>query len=149
MEEVDKIKALLDSIAAELHTEIIFNKDSTNFWGKAQDYIFDNALLSFREGVNTLKEAVGEDKDMYNYMAAMIFRLFAQPHTRAALDQFGVGFDQTADDPVLGGFNFKAVQLSNVEKLLLFYVVHSDRITLALAERDAIIAEESKRGRKG
>lgn len=149
MEVKDPIILLLEHMASELHTEIVINKDSTEFWTKAQDYIFDNSLVSFREGVNTLKEGIVGNKDMYNYLSALIFRTFAQPYTITALEQFCKGFDATAADPILGGFNFKSADLSTVEKLLLFFTVHRNKITIALYDLQLINLQElkSKKGK--
>ncbi|AEV89706.1 hypothetical protein OBP_269 [Pseudomonas phage OBP] len=144
MEEKDPIVLLLNYMASELHTEVIINRDSTDFWEKAQDYIFDNSLVSFREGIDTLSEAIKKEKDMYNYLSALVFRTFAQPFTLTALKQFADGFDATASDPILGGFNFTAAKLTNIEKLMLFFTVHRNKITIALFERDELINLEKK-----
>jgi hypothetical protein len=148
MEEKDNIVLLLRHLTSELHTEVIINEDSTNFWGKAQDYIFDNSLLSFREGIKSLKEGLDQDKDMYNYLSALVFRTFAQSFTEPALTQFCAGFDKTANDDLLSGYTYKAAELSNVEKLLLFFTVHRNLIQLAFYEREAAIAAQAKQQKK-
>lgn len=148
MEEKDPIVLLLNQMASELYTEVVLNDDSTEFWKKAQDYIFENSLLSFREGITSLKKGLETDGDMYNYMTSMIFRTFAQPYTSAALEQFVKGFDLVANDGVLGGFNYTASELSKVEQLLLFFVVHRDRITIAFFENDEKVANKQKAQKK-
>lgn len=148
MEEKDPIVLLLNQMASELYTEVVLNDDSTEFWKKAQDYIFENSLLSFREGITSLKKGLETDGDMYNYMTSMIFRTFAQPYTSAALEQFVKGFDLVANDAVLGGFSYTASELSKVEQLLLFFVVHRDRITIAFFENDEKIANKQKAQKK-
>lgn len=148
MEEKDPIVLLLNQMASELYTEVVLNDDSTEFWKKAQDYIFENSLLSFREGITSLKKGLETDGDMYNYMTSMIFRTFAQPYTSAALERFVKGFDLVANDTVLGGFSYTASELSKVEQLLLFFVVHRDRITIAFFENDEKVANKQKAQKK-
>lgn len=141
---VTPIERLIEFYTKELYNEIVFNKDSTGFWTKAQDYVFSNALSSFREGLNSLKEGLNEDREMFNYFSALCFRIYAQPFTETALSIFLEGFSKISKDPVLGtGFQWDAKGLSDLELLILFLTVHRNEITIAIFRRD----EEEKASR--
>lgn len=134
---VTPIERLIQFYTKELYNEIVFNKDSTGFWKKAQDYIFSNSLTSFREGLDALKEGLNEDREMFNYFSTLCFRIYAQPFTETALSIFLEGFDKISTDPVLGeGFRWDVKTLSSLELLLLFLTVHRNEITIAMFKRD-------------
>lgn len=147
---VTPIERLIQFYTKELYNEIVFNKDSTGFWNKAQDYIFSNSLTSFREGLDALKEGMNADREMFNYFSTLCFRIYAQPFTETALNIFLEGFDKISVDPVLGaGFQWDVKTLSSLELLLLFLTVHRNEITIAMFKRDEEdkAARVNKRGR--
>lgn len=132
---LDPVIELLNFISQELREEIVTNKDSTNFWQKSMDYIFENAIPSVREGIKNLSQGMAEDKDMNNYFSCFVFRIFTQPYAIKALEQFSIGFDESANDAFFNGnFDFTAKNMTRVEKLLLFITVHRNKIILQLAE---------------
>lgn len=148
-----QIELLIKFYVRELYNEIIFNNDSTQFWKKAQAYIFDNTLTSFREGVKELVEGMNEDKDMYNYFSAFCFRVFSQPYTSVALTVFSESFDDIVMDDILrSGFDWKAGQLTKIQLLLLFISVHRNEIMLMFEQKLALesaAAAERKKARAG
>lgn len=134
----DPIVQLISYVAEELHQEIVINQDSSEFWKKAQDYIFDNSVASVREGINNLSEGIGESPDLYSYLSSLVFRTFSQPFTAPALESFSKGFDMVAGDAFFrDGFGFKASEMTKVEQLLLFITVHRNHIQLAFMEAEA------------
>lgn len=148
------IERLIECYTRELYTEIIFNQDSSEFWKKAQDYIFENSLTSFREGLTNLFNGMNESRDMTNYFSALCFRMFSQPYTQPALDVFAEGFDDIALDKVLAhNFQWKARDLSKVETLILFLSVHRNEIMLMMdkkitLEKEAAIERKISKGNK-
>ena len=134
---ITPIERLINFFGEELFHEVIYNQDSTNFWTKASDYLFDNALTSFREGIAALRTGIVEDREMYNYFSTLVFRMFSQPYTEVALNVFAEGFDLIASDPVFfkEAFEWNSKSLSKVEILLLFLCVHRNKITLAMDKR--------------
>lgn len=148
------IERLIEFYTKELYTEVVFNRDSSEFWKKAQDYVFENSLTSFREGLTSLINGMNESREMYNYFSALCFRMFSQPFTQPALDVFAEGFDDIATDKILSqGFQWKAKNLSKVEMLILFLSVHRNEIMLAMdkkitVEKEAALASRSNRGNK-
>ncbi|QZA70727.1 hypothetical protein AH04_254 [Erwinia phage AH04] len=135
--ELTPIERLIAFYSEELFNEIVINRDSTSFWEKANSYLFENALTSFREGVKSLREGMVEDKDMFNYFSAFCFRIFSQPFTDPALSVFSEGFNEIADDPVFfkEAFQWNTKALSTIEVLLLFLCVHRNKITIMLDTR--------------
>lgn len=148
------IERLIECFTRELYTEIMFNRDSSSFWNKAQDYVFGNSLTSFREGLNDLINGMKESREMYNYFSALCFRMFSQPYTQPALDVFAEGFDDVADDYILKeGYQWKAKNLSKVEQLILFLSVHRNEIMLMMdkrltADKEEATAKKVARGNK-
>lgn len=134
---ITPIERLITFFGEELFHEVIYNQDSTKFWMKASDHLFDNALTSFREGVVALREGMIEDKEMYNYFSTFVFRMFSQPYTEVALDVFAEGFNLIAKDAVFFSevFEWNTSNLTKVEILLLFLCVHRNKITLAMDKR--------------
>lgn len=157
---ITPIERLIAFYCDELFTEIVINKDSTSFWGKARDYLFDNALTSFREGIVSLREGMIENKEMYNYFSAFCFRVFSQPYSDPAINVFCEGFDEISTDPTFfkDVFQWKSKDLGKVEQLLLFLCVHRNKIMLALNDRmeaeaaaameRKLIANQAKNGRQ-
>lgn len=136
----DPILLLIDYIASELRQEIIVNEDSTEFWKKAQVYIFDNSIVSVREGIKELGKGLEDSPDMYSYFSSLVFRIMAQPYASAAIDMFVKGFDATVEDHFFrDGFGFNTEGMSKVEKLLVFITVHRNHIQLTFiqAEQEA------------
>ncbi|UQT02699.1 hypothetical protein YUBABA_01320 [Serratia phage vB_SmaM-Yubaba] len=139
----DPILQLINYVAEELQQEILLNEDSTGFWKKAQDYIFDNSVASVREGIDTLSEGIGESPDLYNYLSVFVFRVFSQPYTISALDNFSKGFDMVAGDVFFrDGFNFKAGEMTKVQQLLLFITVHRNQIQIAFLQAEEAAERE-------
>lgn len=139
------IERLIDFYIKELFNEVVYNKDSTSFWEKANDYIFSSALTSFRESVKSLIEGMNEDKDMFNYFSALCFRIFSQPYTKEALKEFCQGFDEAARDPILSeGYSYTTSQLTVVQQLLLFFCVHRNEITIAMDQKSQDIINQQK-----
>lgn len=133
------IERLIEFYIKELYTEIVINRDSSTFWKKAQSYVFENSLPSFREGLRSLVEGMNDNREMYNYFSAFCFRMFSQPFTEPALDSFAEGFDVVAKDGIFNqSFQFSAVKFSKVEQLILFLTVHRNEIMLAMAEKIAV-----------
>lgn len=152
--ELTPIERLIAFYSEELFNEIVINRDSTNFWEKANSYLFENALTSFREGVKSLREGMVEDKDMFNYFSAFCFRIFSQPFTDPALNVFSEGFNEIADDPIFfkEAFQWNTKALSKIEVLLLFLCVHRNKITIMLDTRirtERTAAAETKAARGG
>lgn len=148
MEQLNNIATLNAILSKELEVEILVNDDSTKFWNKANSAIFELALPSFREGLESLQESLSEDADGFNYFSSMVTRVMSQPVTKVALAEFVSGFDITAKDPVMGdGFNYKASELSPVAQLLLFISVHRNLITLTLFAQEEKTATD--KGGKG
>lgn len=143
MENQEPILQLIEIVSSELRQEIIYNDDSTEFWKKAQDYVFDNSIASVREGISTLSEAIGESPDMYSYLSSMIFRVFSQPFTKEALKRFAVGFDEVSDDAFFrNGFGFTAKDMTIVEQFILFVTVHRNQIQLAFLEAEQLAEDK-------
>lgn len=135
MQKPDPIVELIGALSQELRQEIVINEDSTGFWLKAMNHIFENAVVSIRENVDALAEAVAGDPDLYNYMSAFVFRMFSQPFTREALDRFAKGFDEIAGDKFFrDGFGFNTSALTKVETFLLFITIHRNHIQIAFLE---------------
>lgn len=152
---IPPIEELLDFIANELDEGIVINGDVTGFWKKSREYVFEVAIPSFREGIQALSEGMAEDKEMYDYFSCMVFRIFAQPFTDKALNQFSTGFDEGAKDAFFkGGFSYLARDMSKVERLLLFITVHRNKIIMAshvreeLLERTRIEERAARRGNR-
>lgn len=130
------IERLIEFYTKELYTEVVFNQDSSTFWSKAQTYVFENSLASFREGLKSLIDGMNESREMYNYFSALCFRMFSQPFTEPALNVFAEGFDSVAVEEIFKqSFQFSAVRFSKVEKLILFLAVHRNEIMLAMAKK--------------
>jgi len=130
------IERLIEFYTKELYTEVVYNRDSSTFWTKAQNYVFENSLASFREGLRALIEGMNESREMYNYFSALCFRMFSQPFTEPALDSFAEGFDAVAKDSIFKqSFQFSAVGFSKVEQLILFLAVHRSEIMVAMAKK--------------
>lgn len=143
--EEDLNLRLITILTKEMETEILINDDSSEFWKKANSALFEDSLPSFREGLNTLVETLGQDKDAYNYFSSMVARIMTDPGTDQALKNFVIGFDKTASDPVMGdGFNYKASDLSPVGQLMLFISVNRNLITLALYSQKQQQAAQQK-----
>lgn len=149
MEQLDIHLRLVSILTKEMETEILINVDSSGFWKKANAIVFEESLPSFREGLTTLVESLGEDKDAYNYFSSMVTRVMSDPNTRPALEMFVKGFDMTVEDPVLGdGFNFKASDLSPVAQLVLYISVHRNLVTLAMFAKDQEPSGKSRQKKK-
>ena len=136
--------ALVNFYATELYNECVINKDSSHFWEKSNEHIFSSPLVSFKTSLQQFHKTLANEKDMYNYFITMFVRGFAQPYTKQALKEFGESFNLTTTDPIFGGaVDFKFNDLSPAEQLMLFFAVHRDQISLALAQRKQAIAEEA------
>lgn len=153
MEQRDPIVLLIEELSKELHQEIVFNEDSSQFWKKAQIHIFDNSIASIREGISALSEAMGEDLDMYNYFTSFTLRVFSQPFTRPALKNFTTGFDEIGGDVFFrDALGFTSKDMTVVEHFLLFICVHRNQIQLALLAAEDLkvkMAAEEAAKRKG
>lgn len=146
MEQQDLNSQLVSILTKEMETEIIINLDSSGFWKKANEIIFEESLPSFREALKNLVESLGSDKEAYNYFSSMVARIMSHPNTRPALELFVKGFDITASDEVLaGGFNYKANELTPVGQLMLFISVHRNLITLAMYAKEQASETQQKK----
>lgn len=150
MEQLDLHLRLITILTKEMETEILINEDSSEFWKKANEIVFEQSLPSFREGLTNLQEILGSDKDAYNYFSSMVARIMSDPNTRPALKQFVEGFDVTVSDPVLGnGFNFKASELTPISQLILYISVHRNLITLAMFAQEQAEKNKATNNKKG
>jgi len=132
------IERLIAFYARELHVEIVINKDSTGFWGVADEDIFGVRLTSFREGISAFVKRLSEEGDMFNYFSAFCFRVNAQPYAQPAIDVFCEGFDSVSGDELLkAGYSWNTRNLTPIGKLLLFLTVHRNEIYIAMRMREA------------
>lgn len=135
----DPIQELIYFLSDELRQEIIINKDGTSFWLKAMSHIFENSIVSVKENLRSLSEAVTSDTDLFNYMSAFVCRVFSQPFTRDALKRFSDGFDEiAADDFFRDGFGFDTKGMTMIEKFLLFLTAHRNQIQIVFLEAEAV-----------
>lgn len=151
MEQFDLHARLINILTNEMETEIIINKDSSEFWKKANALVFEESLPSFREALTNLVTALGTDKEAYNYFSSMVTRVLSDPGTKPALELFVKGFDTTVLDEVLAnGFNFKASDLSPVGQLILYISVHRNLVTLAMfsKEQEALVKSKQKKSNR-
>lgn len=145
----DPIQQLIQYYVDELFNEVVYNQDSSQFWKKASDHVFEVSLVSFRESVLELQKALIDDRAMYNYWTATCFRFFSQPFTQSALINFTNGFDAVAKDTMFGdAFNYRSTDLSNVEKLILFFSVHRDQIAMKFDEQTQVAAAKAANNRR-
>lgn len=145
MQLSNNIPLLLELLANELHTEVIVNKDTTEFWKKSQIVIFESPIAAFRESLTNLQEKLIESPEMLNYFTSMVMRMVSNPVTVPALDEFSKGFDAVAADAIFGeSITIKASQMQRSELLMLFITVHRNAITLAMYKRDADIKMEQR-----
>jgi len=145
---IPPVTALINFYANELYNEIVINKDSSGFWKKSMDIIFEMSLANFNTSLKSFSEAYTADKEMYNYFLQLVTRVVCQPFANEALAIFGKSFDEIASDPAFGGgISYKAEKLSKAELVLLFFAVHRDQITLAHHEYMILEAERNSQKR--
>lgn len=143
------LEQLLDLMIKELTIEILYNNDSTKFWSDSMEHIFGSSLVSFRESITEFKASVDENKDMMNYFSALCFRIFSKPYTLPVLADFSKGFNTTSTDSVFDGvYKYNMQDLSPVEKLLLFFTVHRNEITLILQQQKELNKAPTPKTRK-
>lgn len=82
---VDPVEALLGDIVEEAMIEIIANKDSSLFWTKLKDHLYDTALISFEENYNNLIADLGQTPDAFDYFVRFVQRVLAKPYCSEAL----------------------------------------------------------------
>lgn len=146
MELKDPINSLIEFLSKELHQEIVYNDDSSQFWKKAQIHIFDNSIASIRESINSLSEAIGEDPDLFNYFSSFTFRVFSQPFARPAIKNFSEGFDEIGMDVFFReALSITSKDLTLVEQFLLFLSVHRNQIQLMMIEAEEFKADMAKK----
>jgi hypothetical protein len=81
---------------------------------------------------------MSENKEMMNYFSALCFRIFAQPFTAKAISAFIANFDRLSKDNLFNNtFKYTAADLSEVERLLLFFSVHRNEVTLIMEQEKA------------
>lgn len=81
----DPVEALLGDIVEEAMIEIIANKDSSLFWTKLKDHLYETALISFEENYNNLISDLGESSDAFDYFIRFVQRLLSKPYCTEAL----------------------------------------------------------------
>lgn len=144
---IPPITALINFYASELYNEIVINQDSSGFWNKSMDIIFEMSLTNFKTSLINFAEAYSTDKEMYNYFLQLVTRVVCQPFANEALGIFGKSFDEMASDPAFGGgISYKAADLSKAQLVLLFFAVHRDQITLA--HNEYVVLEAERRTEK-
>lgn len=82
---VDPVEALLGDIVEEAMIEIIANKDSSLFWTKLKDHLYDTALISFEENYNNLISDLGQTSDAFDYFIRFVQRILSKPYCTEAL----------------------------------------------------------------
>ena len=81
----DPVEALLGDIVEEAMIEIIANKDSSLFWTKLKDHLYDTALISFEENYNNLIADLGQASDAFDYFIRFVQRILSKPYCTEAL----------------------------------------------------------------
>lgn len=81
----DPVEALLGDIVEEAMIEIIANKDSSLFWTKLKDHLYDTALISFEENYNNLITDLGQASDAFDYFIRFVQRILSKPYCTEAL----------------------------------------------------------------
>ena len=81
----DPVEALLVDIVEEAMIEIIANKDSSLFWTKLKDHLYDTALISFEENYNNLISDLGQTSDAFDYFIRFVQRILSKPYCTEAL----------------------------------------------------------------
>ncbi len=81
----DPVEALLGVIVEEAMIEIIANKDSSLFWTKLKDHLYDTALISFEENYNNLISDLGQTSDAFDYFIRFVQRILSKPYCTEAL----------------------------------------------------------------
>ena len=81
----DPVEALLGDIVEEAMIEIIANKDSSLFWTKLKDHLYDTALISFEENYNNLIADLGQTSDAFDYFIRFVQRILSKPYCTEAL----------------------------------------------------------------
>lgn len=81
----DPVEALLGDIVEEAMIEIIANKDSSLFWTKLKDHLYETALISFEENYNNLISDLGQTSDAFDYFIRFVQRILSKPYCTEAL----------------------------------------------------------------
>lgn len=146
----DPILSLIDFFNQELLEEIIHNNDSTKFWNRFVENVISMPLSSFREAMVEFYNYMGTDKGMFNYFSGLCFRVYSQPFTDEALKGFASSFNTVCDDAFLKPvFGYTTRDITVTQVLLLFFAVHSNKITIAITQAIHLRTTQEKKDKRG
>lgn len=81
----DPVELLLADMVEECMIEIVANKDSSLFWTKFKDHMYETAILAFEQHYQELIEDLGSTPDAFDYFIRFIQRMLAKPYALEAL----------------------------------------------------------------
>lgn len=129
----DPVQILVNSIAMEISMEAANQSGGFDFWGQINTHFFETSIASFNESLETLKNALAQNKELYDYAVRFLIRTKSNPFADEAIATVMISFSElnnALDLNTLVGLD--PSKADSFSKLILFIAINKPQLSLLI-----------------
>ncbi|UOX39487.1 hypothetical protein [Aeromonas phage ZPAH34] len=131
----DPVQFLVNAIATEISIESKNQSGGFQFWAQINTHFFETSIASFNESLETLKTALGQNKELYDYAARFLIRIKSNPFANDAIKTTMISFSELDDALDLKTLVIDLDNQSNsFAKLILFIAINKPQLSLLIID---------------